>query len=237
MGIRLEELTVDRQEFYAKLAGAKGDARVLDIGYAQEPNPYLRNVYGADISGKRPANYVSVAQVDLNIDSLPYADGFFSGVIIGDVIEHVENPSRVLRDINRVLKPGGRFVLATPNASYYAIFLHNLLRRFVLDPDKGEHLSNWTIIDMVRLLKRNGFAVEKVYGDRFMVPKTQLWMPMRRFPMLSYRAIYAARKVAAPDRNIYSIRDGERVIVAKPGSVGVRSTARTLLRKSKAKNA
>lgn len=53
--------------------------------------------------------------VDLNVNRLPYQDELFDLVTATEVIEHLENPRLFLRDINRVLKPGGFCVLSTPN--------------------------------------------------------------------------------------------------------------------------
>ena len=53
--------------------------------------------------------------VDLNKSRLPYKDGTFDIVTATEVIEHLENPRSFLRDINRILKPGGICVLSTPN--------------------------------------------------------------------------------------------------------------------------
>ena len=44
-----------------------------------------------------------------------YKDKSFDVVTATEVIEHLENPRLFLRDINRVLKPGGLCVLSTPN--------------------------------------------------------------------------------------------------------------------------
>lgn len=48
---------------------------------------------------------------------LPYQDGSFDTVVSFQVIEHVENVDRYLSEINRVLRPGGEFILATPDRS------------------------------------------------------------------------------------------------------------------------
>ena len=48
---------------------------------------------------------------------LPFADGSFDTVLSFQVIEHVPDPARYLSDIRRVLVPGGRLVLATPDRS------------------------------------------------------------------------------------------------------------------------
>lgn len=48
-------------------------------------------------------------------ERLPFADGTFAAVVAGDVIEHVVDQAVTLAEAHRVLVPGGRLVLATPN--------------------------------------------------------------------------------------------------------------------------
>lgn len=53
--------------------------------------------------------------LNLNEDGLPYPDASFDIVIATEVIEHIEHYRYTLREIARVLKPGGLVVLSTPN--------------------------------------------------------------------------------------------------------------------------
>jgi len=57
----------------------------------------------------------TVDMADLDHDPLPYPDRSFDLVTIAEVIEHVENHRAVLREIRRVLKPGGLVIITTPN--------------------------------------------------------------------------------------------------------------------------
>jgi SAM-dependent methyltransferase len=64
---------------------------------------------------------VNYYESDLGREPLPFADNSFDFATYTDVIEHHEfSPKRVLAEIHRVLVPGGRLILATPNhASLY----------------------------------------------------------------------------------------------------------------------
>lgn len=52
--------------------------------------------------------------LDLNAP-WPFGDAEFDGVNLKDVLEHIENPAQTIREIARVLRPGGLVVISTPN--------------------------------------------------------------------------------------------------------------------------
>src|SRR3990172_5221465 len=54
---------------------------------------------------------------DLNQFPYPFPDGRSALVEADHVLEHLENPFRVMRELHRVLKPGGRLVLRVPHFS------------------------------------------------------------------------------------------------------------------------
>jgi SAM-dependent methyltransferase len=58
---------------------------------------------------------VSVKIADLSNENLPFPDESFDLVTCTEVIEHLEHYRSTLREIYRVLKPGGTLVLTTPN--------------------------------------------------------------------------------------------------------------------------
>jgi SAM-dependent methyltransferase len=62
---------------------------------------------------KRPGQNVEL--VDLNHEPLPFPDQQFDVVTCSETLEHLENYWRVLREIFRVLRPGGMVILSTPN--------------------------------------------------------------------------------------------------------------------------
>jgi SAM-dependent methyltransferase len=93
------------------------DGRVLDLGCGtghsyRELSP--RVSVGVDLD---PAVLTGQERETVAADmrSLPFADGSFASVISVQSIEHVPDPESVLREVVRVLEPGGRAVLVTPN--------------------------------------------------------------------------------------------------------------------------
>ncbi len=190
--------------------------RILDVGFAANPNPYIQNAIGLDIvlPEVSPVNYSDIVRCNLNIEPIPFADDFFDNVIAGDVIEHLENPSHFLREANRVLKRGGRLILSTPHANDWWTTLHNwFFRGIVNDPDVGEHLQNWTILDMTRILNKNGFKLITMEGLYMHFPKINIAIRVKRFPILSWQIFYVAYKQAKPDATILTKVDKKQIRV------------------------
>jgi SAM-dependent methyltransferase len=55
-----------------------------------------------------------VGGIDLN-EPLPFRSNAFDGVNLSEVIEHIEHQAQLVREVARILKPGGAFVVSTPN--------------------------------------------------------------------------------------------------------------------------
>jgi ubiquinone/menaquinone biosynthesis C-methylase UbiE len=60
--------------------------------------------------------------------ALPLRDNTIDIVVCSWVAEHLANPLAVFSETRRVLKPGGRFIFLTPNASSLVVLLNRLLR-------------------------------------------------------------------------------------------------------------
>ena len=49
-------------------------------------------------------------------EPLPFDEQSFDGVVLKDVLEHVANPVALVREVRRVLRPGGRVFASSPDA-------------------------------------------------------------------------------------------------------------------------
>jgi ubiquinone/menaquinone biosynthesis C-methylase UbiE len=68
---------------------------------------------------------------------LPFADGTFDGAFCINLLEHAPEPSRVVLEAARVLRPGGRFLAVTPNGDLE--WLLDALERLHLKLPEGPH--------------------------------------------------------------------------------------------------
>ncbi len=96
-------------DFVARNGLARG--RVLEVGSGQGTLQDLVDDYtGLDISATTRRNYHK-RFVQADARAMPFADGEFDAIWTIWVLEHVPNPEQALREMRRVLKPGGLLYL------------------------------------------------------------------------------------------------------------------------------
>lgn len=143
-------------------------AAVLEIGGgAAEFSQRLRNmghqVTFVDLSQSnvtRAAELGFVAhQLDLNLGLPPIADSSFDVVVMLEIIEHVVAVEQLLKEVHRVLKPGGSLILSTPNFAYWPNRLRILFGK--LSHDEGYHYRFFTPSVLRRRLEVAGLEVER----------------------------------------------------------------------------
>jgi ubiquinone/menaquinone biosynthesis C-methylase UbiE len=154
------------------LAEVRG--RVLDVGCGggnipraiKHYRPDLE-VWGVDHSQKAVrAAHVSpngTRYVAASGEDLPFHDGFFDAVTMFDVLEHLPDPEKSLRDVRRVLRRGGVFHLFLP-LEKQPCTIYSLLHRWGWKAKLVHcgHIRYYTDQDGRELLETAGFKVQNL---------------------------------------------------------------------------
>jgi len=137
-------------------------------------------VWGIELDRGRLAaalddEYASKARLALgDVTRLPVADGSFDKLIISEVLEHLDDDAAAMREVARVLKPGGVCAVTVPNAGYPPLWdpLNYGRERLGLGHFSSEPLSGiWT--DHRRLYSKQQL-VEVVEGAGLRVTDARL---------------------------------------------------------------
>ena len=89
--------------------------RVLDIGCGAFPFHPLgdaHEIIGIDQDKEE------FTRCDFSYGKLPFPDKSFDAITAWEVFEHLENPFFAMREVRRILKPGGRFFMSVPNPAH-----------------------------------------------------------------------------------------------------------------------
>ncbi|MBA3953879.1 class I SAM-dependent methyltransferase [Candidatus Dependentiae bacterium] len=111
----------DREKWVKEKAQLlKSGSKVLDVGAGESP---YRSHFGHCIykthdfaENKNHVNYTSLDYVS-DIKSIPVSDNEFDAIICTEVLEHVPYPIEALKEMARILKPGGKLLLTAPLGS------------------------------------------------------------------------------------------------------------------------
>lgn len=173
-----------------QIAGSLSGGNLLDVGCGSKPYEELFDVTSyvgidVEVSGH---NHVD-SRVDQFYDgkSIPFDDASFDSVFSSEVFEHVKDIEELIREINRVLKPGGYLGFTCP---------------FVWEEHEQPYdFRRYTTFGLYDLLQRNGFEVvrtEKSTGyvaTLFQMMSAYVWqhtLPRNVFVRLLFLPIIVA---------------------------------------------
>jgi SAM-dependent methyltransferase len=158
-----------------------GPGTVLDVGCGSAKWP---GAVGLDIAQDTDADVVH----DLNAFPYPFEDSSFDQVLMQDVLEHVQEPIRVMDELHRICRPGARIQLRTPHFSSMLAYS---------DPTHTHYFSG----EAIRTLAEPRFSHYTAVRMRVIHVTIDLWLPFRaigmgwvarRFP-IQYEAYLAFR--------------------------------------------
>lgn len=135
--------------------GISATARLLDVGFGR--GDFLRAFArrGMQVAGVDQSESALSECADLEVkpcvagrEPLPFADSSFDVVFHKSLLEHLDDPERLMDETMRVLKPGGRLIALVPDwISQMAIYY-----------DDHTHRRPYTTVGLRDLMTMTGFA-------------------------------------------------------------------------------
>jgi 2-polyprenyl-3-methyl-5-hydroxy-6-metoxy-1,4-benzoquinol methylase len=123
-------------------------------------------VHGLDLSPAAVEQARRLYGLDIfqgTIAQAPFAEASFDVVTAWWFLEHVPDPRESVREMARLLKPGGLCVIGVPNSDG---FFARVFRDRWYHLDCPRHLCLWSRATMKRLLAEHGLSIHKIAYDR-----------------------------------------------------------------------
>jgi SAM-dependent methyltransferase len=151
-------------------AGVKPGDRALDLGCGD--GAFTGELMAAGAAAVTGADVAEAALVRARVrhpgiafervpfdGPLPFADGSFDVAWSSEVLEHVADTARFLSEIRRILVPGGRLLVTTPNHGRLRLLLHGIEP---YSEPLGDHLHLYTPRSLGIVLDDLGFGAVEV---------------------------------------------------------------------------
>jgi len=170
----------NEKQFQKWLSPLVGLENVLDygcgMGYAYQRHlvKAVKKYTGADVGATALATTQQKGLVILKIhpdaESLDVPANSYDGAVCSEVFEHLFEPLKAAKELNRVLKPGGVLVATVPNFGFHAWRLMALLRaQAPAEPEDkpgnryhGVHIRFFSKLLLKRMLRDAGFVDIKI---------------------------------------------------------------------------
>lgn len=118
------------------------------------------------LEAKRKCDRIIVGDIE-TIDRLPFSDNYFDTVVLGDVLEHLQRPDKVLERLKKYLGENGVILVSIPNVAFISVRFGLFFGRFnytEYGPLDKSHLRFFTLKTAKRLIEENGYKIIRLEG-------------------------------------------------------------------------
>jgi len=127
---------------------------------------YIAGIDIVDIQEKKSLDRFIRCDIEENVSSLPFPENFFDVIICADVLEHLIDPWKVVKELKRYLKPEGYFIASIPNIREIKTMITIFLRGSFEYSDGGildkTHLRFFCKKNMKDLFLEADYKIDKI---------------------------------------------------------------------------
>jgi len=172
--------------------------KILDAGCGEGVLVEKYAQQGWDITGV-DKNYASEYVQEGSITDLPFEDSSFDTVMALDVLEHLQYPEQgqALKQIKRVLKPGGVIIFSCPNLAHFTSRLKLMFRgRLLRTASVSHHPGDRPMIEYQEIFEKMGLEIVERHGIFPTIPP--IYRFVMRYPAKSPNLLRFLRKLPLP---------------------------------------
>lgn len=147
--------------------------RLLDVGCSSGALLLVAKENGFDAYGAEPAKQAAATAQGLGFDVFPgflqnagYPDNHFDVITLFEVIEHLFEPTELIKEIQRILKPGGVVLIGTGNGESWTVKLLGGRWEYFDIRSHGGHISFFNPKSIAILANRCGLDVHNISTKR-----------------------------------------------------------------------
>jgi len=159
-----KQLVLSPLKLFVRGVSLVDGGKILDVGCGDGKFLYLIRDYNMDCYGVDPYNQKPIYDNNLRIfnkqlERVNFKSSFFDVITLNHVIEHIIHPKVVFQEISRILKSGGKLIIATPNTNS---LVAKLFKNKWAQLDSPRHLFLYSEKNLKNFAKSFNFKIVRI---------------------------------------------------------------------------